>query len=84
MMLPFGVSMLGGALLHVAALLVLLVVAVTFNCTRAGSRVEHGYIIIRPYAMHCATAREAEDGCGLRILRCGESWWLEGSRMSGR
>ena len=50
---------------------------------RAGSRVEHGYTIIRPYAMHCATGGEA-DGHGLRILRRGESRWLEGSRVSSR
>ena len=30
MMLPFGMSMVGGGCLHVAALLVLLIVAVTF------------------------------------------------------
>ena len=34
--------------------------------------------------MHCATDREVKDGRGLRILRHGESWWLEGSRVSGR
>ena len=52
-------------------------------CAVAGSRVEHGYTIIRPYAMHCVTDREAENGRGLRILRRSESW-LEGSQMSGK
>ena len=66
-------------MLHVAALLVLLIVAVTFVLDPVV-----GYTIIRPYAMHCTTDREAEDGRGFRILRRGESWWLGGSRVSGR
>ena len=46
-------------LLRVAALLVLLIVAVTYLCAGAGSRVERDYMytVIRPYGMHCATDR---------------------------
>ena len=78
MVLPFGMSMLGGG--GIAP--VTCCSTVNSRCdlfAGAGSRVERNYTIIRPYAMHCATDREAEDRRGLRILRRSEPRLLSGS-----
>ena len=58
MVLPFGVSMLGGG--GIAPVTCCSTVSITNSrcdlCTGAGSRVEHDYMytVIRPCAMHCA------------------------------
>ena len=66
-----------GYVLGIAPVTCCSTVSITNNrcdlCAGAGSRVERDYT--RPYTMHCATDREAEDGRGIRILRRYLSRW---------
>ena len=66
MVLPFGVSMLGGG--SIVPVRYCSTVSITNSrcdlCAGAGSRVERDYIYtaIRPYAMHCGTDRGRRMG----------------------
>ena len=89
MVLPFGVSMLGGG--GIAPITCCSTVSITNTrcdlCAGAGSRVERYYMytVIRPYAMHCAPDQGWRMGvASVYYAAVKAGGWRAESRVSGR